>query len=282
MQRLVLTLFLVLWSVSGALAGAMDDWRLAYDAQNRGDYAEAIRLYTQVIQSGELSGENLAKVYTNRAIAHHNADQIDPAVADYTKAIQIKADFVDAWVGRCGIYSRKQLYDQAIADCDRGAALSPDYFLAYYNRGVALYHKNLVDRSVADFTKAIALKPDYALAYSFRCYAYVAKAEHEVKRDPLLAQASADCNKALQLSPGEASATRSLARIAELRKASTATGTTGTTTGTTGKTPGTTGTTTVPGGGRGTTTPGGQTTSRGGGGDNGGGGGGLRQDGGNR
>jgi tetratricopeptide (TPR) repeat protein len=265
MQRLVLTLFLVLWSVSGALAGAMDDWRLAYDAQNRGDYAEAIRLYTQVIQSGELSGENLAKVYTNRAIAHHNADQIDPAVADYTKAIQIKADFVDAWVGRCGIYSRKQLYDQAIADCDRGAALSPDYFLAYYNRGVALYHKNLVDRSVADFTKAIALKPDYALAYSFRCYAYAAKAEHEVKRDPLLTRATADCNKALQLSPGEASATRSLARIAELRKASTATGTT-----------------TVPGSGRETTTPGGQTTSRGDSSAGNGGGGGLRQDGGNR
>jgi len=272
MRRLILGMLLVLASAAPAWADAMEDWRRAYDAQNRGDSAEAIRLYTLVIQSGQLSGENLAKVYTNRAIVYHNIDQVDPAIADYTQAIQIKADFVDAWVGRCGVYSRKQLYDQAIADCDRGVALSPSYFLAFYNRGVALYHKNLVDRSIADFTKSIALKPDYALAYSFRCYAYVDKAQQATKRDPLLAQATADCNKALQLSPGEASATRSLTRIAELRKA-TGGGTAGGGTATPG------GGTTVPGGGRDTTTSTGQTTARG---ATGGGGGGLRQDGGIR
>jgi tetratricopeptide (TPR) repeat protein len=278
MRRLIVGAILVVASAAPAWADAMDDWRRAYDAQNRGDSTEAIRLYTLVIQSGELSGENLAKVYTNRAIVYHNIDQADAALADYTQAIQIKADFVDAWVGRCGAYSRKQLYDQAIADCDRGAALNPNYFLAYYNRGVALYHKNLVDRSIADFTKAIALKPDYALAYSFRCYANLAKAEQAAKRDQLLASATADCNKALQLSPGEASATRSLARIAELRKSAGG---------------GATGSTTSPGGSRDATATG-QTKARGatggsatgggatGGGATGGGGGGLRQDGGIR
>lgn len=272
MRRLILGAILVLASAAPSWADAMDDWRRAYDAQNRGDSAEAIRLYTLVIQSGQLSGENLAKVYTNRAIVYHNIDQPDPALADYTQAIQIKADFVDAWVGRCGVYSRKQLYDKAIADCDRGAALNPSYFLAYYNRGVALYHKNLVDRSIADFTKAITLKPDYALAYSFRCYATVAKAEQATKRDALLAQARADCNKALQLSPGEASATNSLSRIAELSKSSGG----GTASG------GTAGSAAGAGAGRGAATSStGQTTARGATG-NGAGGGGLRQDGGIR
>jgi tetratricopeptide (TPR) repeat protein len=278
MRRLILGAILVLASAAPAWADAMDDWRRAYDAQNRGDSAEAIRLYTQVIQSGQLSGENLAKVYTNRAIVYHNIDQVDPALADYTQAIQIKADFVDAWVGRCGVYSRKQLYDQAIADCDRGAALNPSYFLAFYNRGVALYHKNLVDRSIADFTKAIALKPDYALAYSFRCYANVAKAERAAKRDALLAQAKADCTKALQLSPGESSATNSLSRIAELSKSSVG-GTAGG--GTAGG--GTAGGTAGVGGGRDAATSStGQSTARGAAGNGAGSGGGLRQDGGIR
>jgi tetratricopeptide (TPR) repeat protein len=223
MRRPVLVVCLVLWSPIAALADAQQDWSWGFDAQQRGDTVAAMRLYTKAIQSGELSGETLAKVHVNRAAIYVAGGQLDAAIADYDAAIRAKPDFAFAFTGRCSAHIREQLYDQAIADCDRAVALEPGYLVAYFNRGIALYYKNQIDRAAADFTKAIEIDPNYALAYSFRCHIYVVEAERESERDPMLNRASADCAKALNLSPGEPSATQSQARIATLRHAGAAT-----------------------------------------------------------
>ncbi|MBV8846400.1 MAG: tetratricopeptide repeat protein [Bryobacterales bacterium] len=54
--------------------------------------------------------------------------------------------------------------DGAIADFTRAIELRPDYAEAYYFRGLAKRAKGDKDGAVADFMKAIGLKPDYAEA----------------------------------------------------------------------------------------------------------------------
>ena len=56
----------------------------------------------------------------------------------------------------------------AIADFTKAIELNPEFAAAYNNRGGAKREKNDLDAAIADFTKAIELKPAYAVAYNHR------------------------------------------------------------------------------------------------------------------
>jgi tetratricopeptide (TPR) repeat protein len=58
----------------------------------------------------------------------------DQAIADYTKAIELKPDFADAFVNRGNIYGLNGLYDQAISDSTKVIQLKPNDAIGYNNR----------------------------------------------------------------------------------------------------------------------------------------------------
>ncbi len=64
--------------------------------------------------------------YSNRAYSYLNTGELDKAIADYSKAIE----------------------------------LDSSYALAYYNRGIAYYNTGQSDLAIADFNKAIQLSDD--------------------------------------------------------------------------------------------------------------------------
>ena len=72
-----------------------------------------------------------AKEANNKGFVEFNGRDIDAAITDYTKAIELSADFA----------------------------------LAYYNRGLARREKNDAEGEIADYTKAIELDPQYTAAY---------------------------------------------------------------------------------------------------------------------
>ena len=61
--------------------------------------------------------------------------------------------------------SRRLHFDSAIADFTKAIELKPNNDSAYTNRGSAHYEKAEFDRAIADFTKAIEINPRSALAY---------------------------------------------------------------------------------------------------------------------
>ncbi len=148
---------------------------------------------------------------------------LDGAIADYTKAIELKPDFADAYYNR-GLAKQAKVYifggrvwtergglDGAIADYTKAIDLKPDFADAYYNRGLAeqasadvanatglLFRpgkgkeaKGDVAGAIADYTKAIELKPDFADAYYNRGLAKQAEGD--------LDGARIDCTKAIEL-----------------------------------------------------------------------------------
>ena len=58
------------------------------------------------------------------------------AIEDYSRAIEIKPGYADAYNNRGIAYNSLGNYRQAIEDYNRAIEIKPDFADAYYNRGV--------------------------------------------------------------------------------------------------------------------------------------------------
>src|SRR5205807_8244177 len=65
-------------------------------------------------------------------------------------------------------YVEKRLYNQAVADCTRAIQLKPIDTEAYNSRAIAYLKRDAVDRAISDLTTVIRLKPDLAKTYNNR------------------------------------------------------------------------------------------------------------------
>jgi tetratricopeptide (TPR) repeat protein len=61
-------------------------------------------------------------------------------------------------------YKDKGDIDLAIKDYSKAIELKPDYAVAYNNRGNAYKNKGDIDLAIADYRKALQINPNYKLA----------------------------------------------------------------------------------------------------------------------
>ena len=80
--------------------------------------------------------------------------------------------------GMGAVYFHDGDIDRAIAEFTRAIELKSNYAMAYCNRGVAYYNKRDLARAISDFSAAIKLKDDYAEAYHSRALAYFSSQEY--------------------------------------------------------------------------------------------------------
>ena len=120
------------------------------------------------------------------------------AISDYTKAIQLKPNYADAYYNRGVAKGNLDQYKAAIVDYDMAILLQPDDALSYNNRGIAKHKQGQYSGAISDYTQAIQLKPDYAEAYSNRGMTKGALGQSIAAID--------DCNRAIQLKPDFAEA----------------------------------------------------------------------------
>lgn len=166
-----LTALGAVWLLFAALGGAalaqgLPDVRLGNEAFRQGDYAAAVGHYTDAIRSGELVGEALAITYNNRGVAHGEAGDFDPAIADYSQALALRPDDETtirnlrvAHVRRGEVRFASGAYDSAIADFTRAVELEPDHHLAYQRRGELYVELGLLDLAVDDLERAALINP---------------------------------------------------------------------------------------------------------------------------
>lgn len=79
------------------------------------------------------------------------------AVINFTKAIELDPDFLDAYIFRAGIYSEQEKYAEAVEDYSKLIEIEPRNHIAYLNRGIANEHLKRFTESMADYTKAMKL-----------------------------------------------------------------------------------------------------------------------------
>lgn len=77
-----------------------------------------------VAMSGRENGWR-GEIFYYRGVAYQRLGKFDEAIADFTRAVQLRADFVDAFFMRGRAYAEKGLFDLAIADYGEAIRLEP-------------------------------------------------------------------------------------------------------------------------------------------------------------
>lgn len=140
------------------------------------NYEDAMPYCTEALKKAPNAG-----AYTSHGDIYLSKQLYDLAIADYSKAIELKSDWVIAYQNRGIAYLNSGRNDDAIADLTKAIALksNPNLPGAYYLRGQAYLNKMLYDAAIADEVKAIELRPDFMEAYTVRSNAYQAAGKTE-------------------------------------------------------------------------------------------------------
>lgn len=124
--------------------------------------------------------------------------QYNPAIADFSKVIELDPKDVDAYFNRGVAYKKKEQYDLALADYAKVIELSPKDASLYGNRGNIYFLQQKMDLAYNDYTKAIELDPTKAIYFVNRGNLYVRWEQWDA--------AFNDYSKAIALDPQNADA----------------------------------------------------------------------------
>jgi len=95
--------------------------------------------------------------YEKRADAYLLKGDVEPAIADFSKAIEMNPKSFDSFLGRAAAYTAKQSNDEAIADYNKVIELKPDNVVAHVKLAQLIEKKGDVDGAFAEYNKALAI-----------------------------------------------------------------------------------------------------------------------------
>ncbi|QBG34951.1 lipoprotein NlpI [Litorilituus sediminis] len=111
----------------------------------------AIARLSEVISRVQISEEQRAQLFYDRGVLYDSVGLRSLARLDFTRALQLKPDLVDAY-NFLGIhFTQMQEFSQAYEKFDSALDLAPGHEYAYLNRGIALYYGSRPELAVADF-----------------------------------------------------------------------------------------------------------------------------------
>ncbi len=104
--------------------------------------------------------------YQKRADANLGKGEFALALADYNKAVELKADDPASFLNRGKTYYNLKSFDKAISDYDKSIDLNPKDSSAYFNRGASYEKMGNAPKAIADYQKAVQLDAANDLAKS--------------------------------------------------------------------------------------------------------------------
>lgn len=116
-RLLILTFCLVLGLAASALATPETDFKEALTAARAGEMDKAIAAFNRVIEAGaSVEASNLASAFNLRGLCYEAKNNLDQAMADYNKAIEIDAKSAEALGNRAMLYMKLGQTDKAKVD----------------------------------------------------------------------------------------------------------------------------------------------------------------------
>jgi tetratricopeptide (TPR) repeat protein len=129
----------------------------------------------------------------NRGIARYASGDVEGAVADYERAIELQPDYSKPYENRGNARLALGQYREAIADYDMAIRLDPSQATTHFNRGLARDYLGDPASAIWDYDEALSLAPDFTEAYYSRGGARANTGD--------LAGAIDDYSQAIQLDP---------------------------------------------------------------------------------
>jgi len=111
----------------------------------------ALARLTEVIQRADITDTQRAQLYYDRGVIYDSVGLRSLARLDFSRALRLKPDLVDAH-NFIGIhFTQLQEFNQAYESFDSAIDLSPGHEYAYLNRGIALYYGGRPHLAADDF-----------------------------------------------------------------------------------------------------------------------------------
>ena len=155
--------------------------------------ADRVTACTALIASPDLSSEDLARAYLNRASANYTRRDFALALGDLDRAIHLNPRDALSHYSRGFLYFTQGDQAHAIANYDEALRLDPENAVFYNARGNAQLELGDHAGAIADFEKAIRLDPQYARPRYNRGLTYTRQGNY--------ARAIADYDEAIRLNP---------------------------------------------------------------------------------
>ena len=137
-------------------------FRRAYEHQRRGEYEEAIELYSHSIEAFPT-----AEAYTFRGWVHSFQKDYVQAIADCRRAISVDPEFGNPY-NDIGAYLIDQgQWDSAIPWLNKAlkAPRYESYFFPHFNLGRVYEHRREWEKARQHYLLALRLNRQYSLAY---------------------------------------------------------------------------------------------------------------------
>jgi tetratricopeptide (TPR) repeat protein len=98
--------------------------------------------------------------YISRGTYYDEHNQLDLALADYDRAIELLPAYLKTYVRRGIVYGKRNQYDLALNDFNRVISVRPDDAIALSNRGNVYKLKGDCALAVEDYSRALQIDPN--------------------------------------------------------------------------------------------------------------------------
>ncbi|MHC1711692.1 MAG: tetratricopeptide repeat protein [Solidesulfovibrio sp.] len=143
-------------------------------AVNERHWNDGIATLTKVIDNPATPKDMVPFALTNRGTAYANKKMTAEALADLTKAIELKPDYTAAYYDRARILAMQNKHAEAVADLTKAIDQSkagtpaPVQAIYYKNRGLSYGAMTKLDEAKADFKKAKELDPKIKIPMHYK------------------------------------------------------------------------------------------------------------------
>lgn len=140
--------------------GTMNDVDALLDALRDGDARVRALAEGAVWSVWMRSGDAQADALVREGIAHMEAQQMGAAVDAFTRAIERRPDFAEAWNKRATAWFLIGDFEQSLKDCDATLERNPNHFGALAGCGSIYAQRGDLERALDFLQRAFDLNPN--------------------------------------------------------------------------------------------------------------------------
>ncbi|CAI2171594.1 18101_t:CDS:10 [Funneliformis geosporum] len=137
-------------------------YRMAETYLNEKQYEAAMEAYGKAIDAG---CSNMAEALNMRGTFTYLMGDSNGALEDFKKALEIRSDYVQAYVKCATIYMEQGNTDIAWQEFEEAIKINPNDPDIYYHRGQVYFLNSMFDKAVNEYQRRIELDPDFVYAY---------------------------------------------------------------------------------------------------------------------